>query len=320
MRATGSSATAPGTADGVWGRAKLTAILAAGIAGGLALVAGMGLAMFYGLRTDGSSSGSRHDVASYASAAASSPFASGAGAGSGRSQRDVVAARPMMSVTPQDARRGIPAAVAGPVIDVPVATGPGAAGVPTGFPHTPQGAVGQLAAIETVVLQGMSIGQTTTIYQQWALPGGVGVAGWAMTSNVQSFLGSAGQGQTKDMAVVVTATPVAGQVKGTDGPDWVLACVLLDVRATVTTEARMAYGYCERMQWTLNSAGPTGPGPRVATGTSGRWMIAAGTAAAPAPSTWPGTDLSFAAGWRTWVTAAPSPPPGAPASDVARTR
>lgn len=321
MRANGSATTAPGAAEGVWGRAKLRAILAAGIAGAVALVTSLGLAVFYGLRTDGSSSSSVHDVSSSASVAASSPVTGAAIAGSGRSMRDVVAARPMMSVTAQDARRGIPAAVAGPVIDVPAATGPGVAGVPTGFPHTPQGAVGQLAAIETTLLQGMSIRQTATAYESWALPGGVGVAGWAMTQNVQSFLASAGQGQTKDMTVVVTATPVAGQVKGTDGPDWVLACVLLDIRATVTTEARMGYGYCERMQWTPTTSitgGPAGPGAQAGAGTHWRWMIAPGAPAAPAPSTWPGTELSFAAGWRTWVTAPPSPPPPteAPASNL----
>ncbi len=322
MRATRSATTALEGSDRVWGRAKLRAILAAGITGALALVTGLGLAVFYGLRTDGSSGSSVHDVSSYASAAASSPVTVAAVAGSGRSMRDLVAARPMMSVTPQDARRGVPAAVAGPVIDVPAATGPGVEGVPTGFPHTPQGAVGQLAAIETTVLQGMSIGQTTTVYQQWALPGGVGATRWAMTQNVQSFLGSAGQGQTKDLAVVVTATPVAGQVKGTDGPDWVLACVLLDVRATVTTEARMGYGYCERMQWTLHTGDPAGMGAQVGTRTRGGWMIAPGAPAAPAPSTWPGTELSFAAGWHTWVTAAPSPTPPSSAlsSDLVRAR
>ncbi|MEO3939297.1 hypothetical protein V3N99_21500 [Dermatophilaceae bacterium Soc4.6] len=321
MRATRLTSTAPGAAGGVWGRAKLRAILAAGIAGAVALVTGLGLAVFYGLRTDGGSSSSVHDVASSASPAASSPVTGAAVAGSGRSMRDVVAARPMMSVTAQDARRGVPAAVAGPVIHVPAATVPGAAGVPTGFPHTPQGAVGQLAAIETTVLRGMSIGQTTTVYQRWALPGGVGAAKWAMTSNVQSFLGSAGQGQTKDLAVVVTTVPVAAQVKGSDGPDWVLACVLLDIRATVTTEARMAFGYCERMQWTPDTGGPADPGAQAGTSTHGRWMIAPGTPAAPAPSTWPGTELSFAAGWRTWVTEAPSPtPPTSAPGDPVRVR
>jgi hypothetical protein len=91
-------------------------------------------------------------------------------------------------------------------------------------------------------------------------------------------------GSAKDITTTVVATPAAAQVKGSDGPDWVLACVLLDMRATITADARMGYGYCERMGWR-----------------AGRWMIAAGTPPARAPSTWPGSDLSIKAGWRTWV-------------------
>jgi len=49
-------------------------------------------------------------------------------------------------------------------------------------------------------------------------------------------------------------TPAAIQIKGTDGPDWVAACVLLDVRATLRAEARMGYGTCERC------SGPTTAG------------------------------------------------------------
>ena len=66
-----------------------------------------------------------------------------------------------------------------------------------------------------------------------------------------------------------------------------MACVLLDVRATITVEARMGYGYCEQMQWR-----------------EGRWMIAPGASPAPAPSTWPGSEVSVRAGWRTLVAGA----------------
>ena len=104
-----------------------------------------------------------------------------------------------------------------------------------------------------------------------------------MTRNVQSFLTNAGGlGNTKDDSVFVSASPAAGQIKGVDGPDWVLACVLLDVQATIVTDARIGYGHCERMQWT-----------------DGRWMIAPGTPPAPAPSVWPGSELALQAGWRT---------------------
>ncbi len=51
----------------------------------------------------------------------------------------------------------------------------------------------------------------------------------------------------------------------------------VDVRAYIRTEARMAYGYCERMLWEQD-----------------RWVIAPGAPLpAEAPSTWPGTELAF---------------------------
>ena len=52
-----------------------------------------------------------------------------------------------------------------------------------------------------------------------------------------------------DPGATVQVQTAAAQVKGVDGPDWVLACVLLVVDAHVNVGARMAYGYCEPMQW-----------------------------------------------------------------------
>jgi hypothetical protein len=178
--------------------------------------------------------------------------------------------------------------VPGPTMRIPSSTGVGRAGIAAGFPRTPEGAVGQLAAIGTAVLQGMSIPYTNDVYHHWATPGGVGVAEWTMTRNVQAFLDAARMGQETDRAVSVVAIPAAGQVKGVDGPDWAVVCVLFEVRATITVEARIGYGYCERMQWQNR-----------------RWMIAPGVPPAQAPSTWPGSDLSIRAGWRSWVDPVP---------------
>lgn len=201
-----------------------------------------------------------------------------------RPSRDEVAAEPMLQVTPADAQPTTPAVIGAPAILVPPATRTGPADVPTGFPRTPEGAVGQLAAIETTVLQAMSLPYTLHVFDWWALPGGVGAENWQMSSNVHAFLDTARMSQTMGLAATVAAVPAAGQVKGVDGGDWVVACVLLDVRAAITAEARMGYGYCERMQWQDT-----------------RWMIAPGTPAVQAPSTWPGSDVSVRAGWRTWV-------------------
>ena len=83
----------------------------------------------------------------------------------------------------------------------------------------------------------------------------------------------------------MVATPVAGQVKGTDGPDWVLACVLLRVDATSPAPPPSPTGTAN------DCSGPTS-----------RWQIAPGAQPAPAPSTWPGTDLARRAGWLHLVT------------------
>jgi hypothetical protein len=200
--------------------------------------------------------------------------------------RDAIAAEPMLDVHPVDSRPTAPAAVAGSIMEIPPSTLIGPAGVPAGFPHTAEGAVGQLAAIGVTVLQGMSIPHTNDVYQRWALPGGAGVERWQMTENVQAFLAAAQMGSEKDISASIVAVPAAGQIKGVDGSDWLVSCVLLEVRATISVDARMGYGYCERMQWHNE-----------------RWMIAPGTPPAKAPSTWPGSELSIKAGWRSWIDA-----------------
>jgi len=265
-------------ADG-WDRRRLLVVLACVVAAVTLLLVGLGYAVYFALT---SATGTAKPVP----ATAAARLASGPQVARGEAHRDEIASAPMLAVGPADSRASTPAAVAGPTITIPASTRPGPALVPAGFPRTPQGAVAQLAAIETTVLQGMSIAAANQVYEQWALPGGVGVPGWEITQDVQAFLTTAQMGSEKDMASSVVATPAAAQVKGTDGPGWVVACVLLDMRATITADAAMGYGYCERMQWH-----------------AGRWMIAPGTPPARAPSTWPGSDLSIKAGWRTWVAA-----------------
>lgn len=197
-------------------------------------------------------------------------------------RRDAIAAAPMATVA-QDAGLTPGVAIAlPPAIRLPAATTAGASGVPSGFPRTPEGAAAQLAAIEVRVLSAMSLPLATEVYRDWAMPGGVGAADWSQTRNVQSFLTHARQSSNQlDPGTLVSVTPAAIQIKGTDGHDWVLACVLLDVRAALKAEARMGYGTCERMQWTGD-----------------RWLIGPGTPPAPAPSTWPGSDASVEAGWQ----------------------
>lgn len=232
----------------------------------------------------------------------------------GPGRRDEMAAEPMLPVEPVDARPTTVVGQTAPVVEVPPARLVGPAGVPSGFPQTPEGAVGQLAALEVTVLETMSRPRTADLYRLWALPGGVGADRWTLTAHVDAFLTSAGMGAELQPTATVTAVPAAGVVKGSDGPGWVLACVLLEVHATITVEARMGYGHCERMQWhdhppwQGNPPSPTGSEPSG----RGRWMIAAGAAPAAAPSTWPGSEASRRAGWRRWADAPGPGPIGGP--------
>lgn len=254
-----------------WGKPKIWALLVGVVVVFVTLVAGLGLSIRAAFTAG-------HDGP--ADAAATVPAGDEAGQAA---RRDRLAAEPMMQVSQTDSTGGVPAARVAPAIDVPASTMIGPAKVAAGFPHTPEGAAAQLAAIEVAVLTEMSIARTHEIHAAWSMPGAPVIEAWPLMGNVQSFLGAAGMGSAKDVGTMVTVIPVAAQIKATDGPDWVVACVLSDVRAVVRTEARVVYGYCERMAWDGR-----------------RWLVAPGTPPAAAPSTWPGTELAIKAGWRTW--------------------
>lgn len=274
-----------------WSRGRLITILTGAVVVAVALLVGLGYAVYLavsGLNGDDSATG---DVAT--GETERSTVARGA------SHRDDIAAEPMLSVPagaafpqdPNDPDAG--AYVDQDSIKIPTGTGINGPGlVMTGFPHTPEGAIGQLAQIDTAVLQSMSLQTAQEVYASWALPGGVGADDWWITSSVEAFLGSSEMGSVKSATASVAVEPAAALVKGTDGPDWATVCVLMKVTATYRSEGHAAFGHCERMQWV-----------------GGRWMLAPGAPPAPAPATWPGTELAVEAGWRTWTT---DPSTGAP--------
>ena len=261
-----------------WDRQRLLLLFGGLVTAAVLMVAGLGFAVWYAVK--GTTSAEQHGselpaaTSSASTKAASSPDV-----------RDEIAAEPMLAVDRSAAfTPDITSRQAGSIV-VPAATiDLGEADVPTGFPHTPKGAVGQLAAIEKAVLESMSLPTARAIHQAWVAPAGPSFENWELTRNVQSFLASAKQsGTEKDITTLVSVTPAAALVKGTDGPDWTVACVLVDVRAAISVESRMGYGWCQRMQWI-----------------DGRWMIAAGVVPAAAPSVWPGSALAVDAGWLTW--------------------
>ncbi len=253
----------------VWSRQRLATVLGIGVVTALTVIAGLGIALF-----------------NLATAPADAPHVQLAGINAVETnRRDQIAADPMAPVATDAGFTPDPATNPAAPIQVPIATnGRGPAGVATGFPQTPEGAVAQLAAIEQTVLEAMSLPTTVEVHGAWTLPGAPTVDEWELTDNVRAFLRSGRQGgQEKDTTTLVTATPAMGLVKGADGPDWVVACVLLDVQVSIRTDARMGYGHCSRMQWA-----------------DGRWQIAPGAAPARAPSAWPGSVAAVDVGWLTW--------------------
>ena len=269
----------PSVEPAVWPRWRLVSLLAGLAVTGLTLVAGLVLAVFYAVTAD-----TAPDATPTAWPTAPTMPAQG------MVVRDRIAAEPMLATEPSDSRETVPTAELPPMITIPAPSGVGVTGVPTGFPHTPEGAVGQLAAINVRVIEAMSIPLAHQVHAGWALPGGVDPARWQLTQGVRAFLAAAHQeGSIRDETTLIQAIPAAGLVKGVDGPDWVVACVLLDVRASIVADARIGWGHCERMQWA-----------------QGRWLIAPGTPPAKAPSTWPGSQKAVDAGWRTWMEAEPA--------------
>lgn len=260
------------TGERAWGKGRLLMVLVALVVAGLIVLTGLGLLV----------------TASLSPRYLSLTAATAPGSATSADRRDEMAARPMLSVSDADSRGGTPVATPGPSIAIPGSTVIGPARVPSGFPHTPAGAIGQLAAIEIAVLAQMSVDGTGEIYRSWAMPGTPALEQWPLMIHVQSFLAAAGLGPVKDPTTLIQLLPVGAQTKATEGPDWTIACVLLQATVTIRTQVRAGFGYCERMQWDP---------------TSQRWLIAPGPSPALAPSTWPETEVAQRAGWLTWVDA-----------------
>jgi hypothetical protein len=281
---TGNVAPDAGTTE--WGRSRLLGILVAAVVVAALLLVGIVYAIHLAMTGIGEDASATPGVATGETDRSR--------AAQGASHRDEIASEPMLSVP---ASAAFPAATArqeAPSIRIPAgtgATGPGF--VMTGFPHAPEGAIGQLAQIDTAVLQSMSLQTAHEVYNTWALPGGVSADEWWITASVRAFLSSTDMGEVKDPTASVTLEPAAALVKGTDGPDWAVVCVLMKVTATYRQEAEIAFAHCERMQWV-----------------GGRWMLAPGAPPAPAPATWPGTAMALEAGWRTWSTDNTTDPEG----------
>lgn len=260
--------------SGEWSRRRLLAMLAAAVVSALVVVTGLVMAVLAAIGS--------HDSAEGGDARPERTWTASPDGVRGDQYRDAVAAKAMLTATESDLKPAPPSLDRPTRIQIPASASTGPADVPSGFPHTPEGAAAQLASIEIATLTSMSVQFARDVYDGWAQNSSQ-FDRWEIAQSIQSFHAHAGT-VDGDGAVSVTATPAGAQIKGTDGPDWVLACVQLDVTVAAQEQMRFGFGHCERMQWSGD-----------------RWLIADGKQPAQAPSTWPGSQRSLEAGWLMWV-------------------
>jgi hypothetical protein len=274
-----------------WTREKMLALLVAGGVTALILLFGLGLAVAYALQPN--HAGTAHGGTGSTTSTVNSGEGGQPGRTSGRGQstqeaRDALAARPMPHVDDSASHPStITATSPGAPIALPTATRVGPDGVPTGYPHTVEGALAQLAAIDQVAVQSVSVGTARYLIDHWALPGGPTGSTWSGVQVLESLLTDAASSSTGQLAIVLT--PLMGEVKGTVGPDFVIPCVDFELDLTVAQTARGAVADCQRVVWQPDrNAGPAG----------GRWMVGPGAEPATPPSVWPDTDVAISVGYR----------------------
>jgi hypothetical protein len=265
-----------------WSRRKMLALLVMAALTVAALVAGLVLAVVHAVGLTGDSADADDVGGSVGTAASPTPAAVGASPQSTADAQDALAARPMPAV-PESASRPAPVSDRdpGPPIVLPRATVTGPAGVPTGFPHTPEGAMAQLAAIDQTALQSGSLSGARAVIAAWAMPGGPTATSWSGVQAMRALLNATGLSGGGSPQLAVVLTPLMGQIKGSVGPDFVVPCVDFELDVTLLQTARGAIADCQRMVWHRD-----------------RWMIGPGEEPAQPPSVWPGIDLAIGVGYR----------------------
>jgi hypothetical protein len=277
-----------------WSRQRLALVLGVlGLAAAL-MVFGLGLGVYYSFTGHGHQHNANGTGSTATPSASSpttekyltlrpsaSPSTSGGLSAAEKAARDALAMKLMPKTTLDDAQPGEPISARDPgQIRVPKGTRRDALGVPTGFPHTPQGAIAAMASIDETAFDSGTMAGVRNVIRVWAAPGGPTTTSWSGIKAMASFFDGAGLSGARTQQLSLVMTPVMGLIKGTVGPDFVVTCVDFELDATLSRTQRVATADCERMVWT-----------------GGKWMIGAGTEPAEPPSVWPGTDLAIKVGY-----------------------
>ena len=251
--------------DTEWNRRRLQILLGSVVVVVLALAAG-GVWSVVSMLTGSSSSGA-------------------AGSNTAQSAEDQLADKQLPDAPLEAAQPGSLSSGETGTIEMPAPMEMGEVGVATGFPHTPEGALAQLAAIDTTALTSASVRVAQDVITQWAAPGGPTAESWSGVHGLAALLESAGMSSDARNTITIGAEPKMGFIKGTLGDDFVIPCIDFIITATTASgqPQQVAAADCQRMVWQ-----------------DGRWVIGEGEEPAPAPSLWPGSQASFDAGYQ-WL-------------------
>ena len=268
----GRTATRNRSGGSEWSRARLLLVLAGAVVTVLMLLAGLGLAVYFTLHpSENRTARTAHD----------GHHVTVTGSGDSHSAQNTLANRSMPSFSLQAAQPG-PISNRNPgTIVLPRATRTGPALVPTGFPHTPTGALAQLAALDQTAMQSGTLAGARAVIASWATPGGPTATSWSAVRALASLLDGAGLSGGGSAQLALVVTPLMGMIKGSIGADYVVPCVDFEFDATLTTTERVASADCQRMTWSQD-----------------RWIIGAGSEPADPPSVWPDTDLAIRVGYK----------------------
>ena len=133
----------------------------------------------------------------------------------------------------------------------------GQVGVATGFPHTPEGALAQLAAIDTTALTSASVRVAQDVITHGPPPvvprprAGRGLQGWPRSWS------RPGCPRTHRTRITIGVEPKMGFIKGTVGDDFVIPCIDFIITATTATgqPQQVAAADCQRMVWQDEAGG-----------------------------------------------------------------
>ena len=203
----------------------------------------------------------------------------------GAAEEVALAAAPMLQLPVQSAQpQSLTTATAGPPISVPEPKTTAGRWIPGGFPDTPEGAVGQLIALNETALAAADPQVYARGYREIAEAGAPDPAATGLATLLRSMRARAHLPPAGPIPELTASYQVThAQIKGTAaGGRYVVVCVLGQFSATANGQvAALGIGDCQAMRWT-----------------GSQWRIASGPLAAAAPCAWPGSADAVKAGYR----------------------